>query len=202
MAKLFDAGMRVFSERGFHAARVDDIVRAARTSHGTFYLYFANKEDLLRVLAVKCADEMRGLAGELAPISADDAGRIALREFLARFIDTYRRYRPVMRAWMEGQVSDAEVNRLGVLAFTEISNAVGMRLGEHDPSVDERAAVAAFMALLERFSYFLASRDPGFDDDQMLDTLTSIVHRGFFRPPAASSPRIMPPGRPSRSAGA
>ena len=47
MRRLLDAGMRVFAERGFHAARVDDIVRAARTSHGTFYLYFANKEDLL-----------------------------------------------------------------------------------------------------------------------------------------------------------
>ncbi len=53
MRKLLDAGMRVFAERGYHAARVDDIVRAARTSHGTFYLYFANKEDLLRALAVE-----------------------------------------------------------------------------------------------------------------------------------------------------
>ncbi len=51
MRRLLDAGMRVFAERGYHAARVDDIVRAARTSHGTFYLYFANKEDLLCTLA-------------------------------------------------------------------------------------------------------------------------------------------------------
>ena len=58
MRRLLDAGMRVFAERGYHAARVDDIVRAARTSHGTFYLYFANKEDLLRALAVECAQEM------------------------------------------------------------------------------------------------------------------------------------------------
>src|SRR6058998_992775 len=62
MRKLLDAGMRVFGERGFHAARVDDIVRAARTSHGTFYLYFASKEDLLRALAVECAQEWNGLA--------------------------------------------------------------------------------------------------------------------------------------------
>ncbi len=48
MSRLLDAGMRVFAERGVHAARVDDIVRAARTSHGTFYLYFPNKEALLR----------------------------------------------------------------------------------------------------------------------------------------------------------
>ena len=55
MRRLLDAGMRVFADRGFHAARVDDIVRAARTSHGTFYLYFTNKEDLLRALANESA---------------------------------------------------------------------------------------------------------------------------------------------------
>ena len=70
MRKLLDAGMRVFAERGFHAARVDDIVRAARTSHGTFYLYFANKEDLLRALAVECAHEMDALAERLGAIGA------------------------------------------------------------------------------------------------------------------------------------
>ncbi|MGZ4691597.1 MAG: helix-turn-helix domain-containing protein, partial [Acidimicrobiia bacterium] len=54
MRRLSDAGMRVFAERGYHQSRVDDIVRTARTSHGTFYLYFANKGDLLRALAVDC----------------------------------------------------------------------------------------------------------------------------------------------------
>lgn len=180
MANLFDAGMRVFAERGYHAARVDDIVRAARTSHGTFYLYFANKEDLLRALAVECAEEMRRLAEELPPITSDDGGRDALRAFLAHFIDTYRRYGPVVRAWMEGQVTDAKVNRLGVKSFTAIGNALGERMLENDPTIDESAAVSAFMGLLERLSYFLASRTPQFDDDTLLDTLAAVAHRGFF----------------------
>src|SRR5215470_11153982 len=68
MRRLSDAGMRVFAERGYHQSRVDDIVRAARTSHGTFYLYFANKEDLLRALAVDCAAEMEALAARIEPI--------------------------------------------------------------------------------------------------------------------------------------
>ncbi|MFN8037443.1 MAG: helix-turn-helix domain-containing protein [Acidimicrobiia bacterium] len=180
MAKLSDAGMRVFRERGYHAARVDDIVRAARISHGSFYLYFANKEDLLRALAIECADEMRRLADELPPVTGDADGRAALRSFLARFLATYRKYGPVMRAWMEGQVTDAKVNRLGVRAFTEIGNALGRRMREQDDSVSEAAAVAACMALLERVSYFLTSRGTEADDDALLDTLTTIVHRAFF----------------------
>jgi AcrR family transcriptional regulator len=182
MRRLADAGMRVFAERGYHQSRVDDIVRAARTSHGTFYLYFANKEDLLRALAVDCAAAMEALAEQVGPIDRGEAGFEALREFLAQFVSTYRRYGVVIRAWMEDQVSDREVDRLGIRAFLHIANALGRRLEENGTRqpVDGTASVAALMALLERFSYAVASRDLGFDDDAMLDSLTTIVQRGFF----------------------
>jgi AcrR family transcriptional regulator len=188
MRKLFDAGMRVFAERGYHAARVDDIVRTARTSHGTFYLYFANKEDLLRALAVDCAEEMTKLADGIGPITPDDRGFEELYAFLSRFVATYRRYGPVIRAWMEDQVTDREVDRLGVKAFTAIAARLGERM--HDAGVDiardEPAAVGALMAMLERFNYALASRRVVLDDDVMLETLTKIIHRGFFGAPAGA----------------
>ena len=129
MRKLFDAGMRVFAERGYHAARVDDIVRAARTSHGTFYLYFANKEDLLRALAVDCADDLAKLADRIGPITPDEQGFGELRAFLAEFVATYRRYGPVIRAWMEDQVADPEIDRLGVKAFMAIAAVTSLVLG-------------------------------------------------------------------------
>jgi AcrR family transcriptional regulator len=191
MRKLFDAGMRVFAERGYHAARVDDIVRAARTSHGTFYLYFANKEDLLRALAVDCADEMMKLADGIGPIGPDEDGFEELRAFLAQFVTTYRRYGPVIRAWMEDQVADREIDRLGVKAFTTIGARLGERMREAgvDVADNEPAAVGALMAMLERFNYALASRRITIDDDDVLDTLARIIHRGFFGAPAGPMPR-------------
>jgi len=191
MRKLFDAGMRVFAERGYHAARVDDIVRAARTSHGTFYLYFANKEDLLRALAVDCADEMMKLADGIGPIGPDEDGFEELRAFLAQFVTTYRRYGPVIRAWMEDQVADREIDRLGVKAFTTIGTRLGERMREAgvDVADNEPAAVGALMAMLERFNYALASRRITIDDDDVLDTLARIIHRGFFGAPAGPMPR-------------
>lgn len=185
MRRLSDAGMRVFAERGYHQSRVDDIVRAARTSHGTFYLYFANKEDLLRALAVDCAAEMEALAERIEPIDAGEEGFEHLRTFLEAFVTTYRRYGVVIRAWMEDQVSDREVDRLGVRAFTHIASGLGARMEEAGvhPTGDGTAAVAALMALVERFSYAVSSRDLGFADDDMLDSLTRLVHRGFFGAP-------------------
>jgi AcrR family transcriptional regulator len=186
LRRLLDAGLRVFARRGYHAARVDDIVRAARTSHGTFYLYFANKEDLLRALAVDCAHQLTDLADTIGPIGPDGAGRAELRAFLERFIDTYRRYGPVIRAWMEDQVGDRDVDRLGVKAFTAIGGRLAERMREAHTTVgSEAAAVGALMAMLERFSYGVASRRIAADDATSLDTLTAIVHRGFF---AATGP--------------
>jgi AcrR family transcriptional regulator len=188
MGRLLDAGMKVFAERGYHAARVDDIVRAARTSHGTFYLYFANKEDLLRALATACAEEMDALAGALGPVGDDPEGTEELRRFLGRFLTTYQRYGPVIRAWMEGHVDDREVSRLGVEAFTDIATALGRRMREAGADGGE-ASIAALMAMLERFAYFLTSRRLPFDVDATLDTLTAIVQRGFFAPAAVSATR-------------
>src|SRR5262245_44453372 len=65
LRRLLDAGVKVFADRGYHAARVDDIVKLAKTSHGTFYLYFSNKEDLFRALVGEVAEEMERLAETL-----------------------------------------------------------------------------------------------------------------------------------------
>jgi hypothetical protein len=86
---------------------------------------------------------------------------------------------------MEDQVGDREVDRLGVKAFTVIGARLGHRMRE--AGVDHRdadqAAVGALMAMLERFSYGAASRQVVMDDDAVLDTLSTIVHRGFFGSP-------------------
>jgi hypothetical protein len=85
----------------------------------------------------------------------------------------------VLRAWMEGNVEDRETSQLGVVAFTDIATALGVRMRDAGQRGDP-ATVAALMALLERYAYFLVSRQLEFDADAMFDTVTLIVHRGFF----------------------
>ena len=185
MQRLLDAGLEVFSARGYHATRVDDVVRVAKTSHGTFYLYFANKEDLLRALAVDCAAHLTALADAIGPIDAGPDGFAELRRFLGDFLAVYRRYGPVIRAWMEGQVGDTEVDRLGIKAFSAISEQLAARMREAGGVADDTVAVTALMAMIERFSYVVASRRMLGDDDAVIGTLAHIVHRGFFGAPGS-----------------
>jgi AcrR family transcriptional regulator len=44
---LFEAALDVFSNRGYRAARLEEVAEAAGVSKGTIYHYFRNKEDLL-----------------------------------------------------------------------------------------------------------------------------------------------------------
>src|SRR5882762_10058773 len=95
--RLLEAGLAEFDERGFQAVRVDDIVRRARTSHGTFYLYFANKDDLFKTLLRDALREMEIITGDFPVVTRNEAGRDALRAWIERFCATYAAHATVIR---------------------------------------------------------------------------------------------------------
>lgn len=45
--RIIDAAIKVFSQKGFHKARISDVAEEANVADGTIYLYFKNKDDLL-----------------------------------------------------------------------------------------------------------------------------------------------------------
>jgi AcrR family transcriptional regulator len=48
--EVLQAALKVFVEKGFGAARLEDIAAEAGISKGTIYLYFASKEDVFEAL--------------------------------------------------------------------------------------------------------------------------------------------------------
>jgi AcrR family transcriptional regulator len=56
---ILNAARRVFSEMGYGAATVRDIVRETDLATGTFYNYFPDKESVLRALLDEAASEIR-----------------------------------------------------------------------------------------------------------------------------------------------
>ena len=68
---LVQNGRDVFVQRGYHATRVDDLAAAAGVSHGVFYRYFENKNELAIVLTVQAmravGDAFVGIPDPVAP---------------------------------------------------------------------------------------------------------------------------------------
>ena len=181
MRKLLDAAMVVFARRGYHAARVDDIVKVARTSHGTFYLYFSNKEDLLRALVAEAGEVVAALDDALGPVGPDAAGWQELRVWMEQFSDAWQRYAPVLRAWTDLVVSDTELSAQARAAAGSVARTLVMRIDEAGPhpGVDSIAAAEAVVAMVDRFHYLRQfAGEPV--DASAIDTLTTLVHRALF----------------------
>lgn len=177
-ARLMEAGIEVMARRGYHATRIDDVAKLAGVSHGTFYLYFANKDDLMLTLAERCAAELGELTAQLGSISEGPSGRREVRRWLTDFLALYRAYGVVIRSWVENQSSDPQLTRLGIDYLGVVSGTLIDRLATVHPD-DAGLRVAALISLIERFTYLVVTRDLG-DEAEVLDTAATIIHRSFF----------------------
>jgi AcrR family transcriptional regulator len=179
--RLLDAGAAVFARKGFHAARVDDVVAAAHSSHGTFYLYFASKEDLFDQLVGEVATELQALIDELPAITDTHRGRTGLRAWLARVSDVYERHGAVIRTWTEAELAGDPVGRQGDDVLAGLTAALTRRVRVPRRSgLDPTIATLAVMMMVERFNYYAATGQVDATRDELLDTLTDVIMAAVF----------------------
>jgi AcrR family transcriptional regulator len=187
MRKLLDAAMVAFDRRGYHATRVNDVVEIAKTSHGTFYLYFSNKEDLLRALVAEAAGEAQILYDALSTLPAQ--GQAPEWEDVHGWIKAYSalwtRYAPLFRAWTDLATIDPELVDLIRSTFTTMSSALAQQIGPDSSGhiIDPDAAGLATLAMLDRFHYLREFVGQPIDD-VALETMTTMVYRALFDPNA------------------
>ena len=86
--RFLKVATRSFGERGFHRTTVPDVVARSGSSVGSFYMYFANKEDLfaavLRDVGQRLAEHMNAtIQTEADPRQRMRAAVDALFEFLS-----------------------------------------------------------------------------------------------------------------------
>ncbi len=81
--EILDAALTVFADKGFSAARVEDIAERAGVSKGTVYLYYDSKQDMFRALVREGMIANLLSAGERI---AQHDGRSA--DLLRRFLNT------------------------------------------------------------------------------------------------------------------
>lgn len=155
-AELLDAALDVFFEKGFAAARLEDIAARAGVSKGTVYLYFNSKEDvfdaLVRAIPQANVEQVRALAAD-ASVPADEMLRRVLR-FVGLFLRDERMIK--FPRLIIGEVGNfpklAETYKREVIArgLGILSSIVerGMREGRFRDVDPKHAAYAALAPLL------------------------------------------------------
>ena len=81
--EILEAALTVFAEKGFAAAKLDDIAERAGVSKGTVYLYFESKEAVFTALV---QERLGPRVGEVANLARDHDGPVA--PLLAQIIRT------------------------------------------------------------------------------------------------------------------
>ncbi|MGH2457483.1 MAG: TetR/AcrR family transcriptional regulator [Chloroflexota bacterium] len=82
--QILRAAVEVFGERGYNSATISDIANAAGVAHGTVYLYFRSKAEILQSLHASFAEWLTG------DLSGPDGVDLGDTEFGA---DLYRMFR-------------------------------------------------------------------------------------------------------------
>ena len=171
--RLLAAGLAHLRSRGFRATSVDDVTAAARVSHGTFYRYFANMEELVLALAEVAGERTRLLLEDFR-WDADGAG---LRAWLDEWFATYQGHGGIISVWQE-RPSNAALTAYSTWVAAAISARLAALLQQGD-SADPAADAIVLLAVLERLPYTVftlefLSRQEG------IDTAVLALRRGFL----------------------
>jgi AcrR family transcriptional regulator len=93
--RILDAALDVFARKGYHEASVDEIVESSRTSKGSIYFHFPNKQKLFLALVDKFADALERHVNDA--IEEEQAGMRRVRAALEAVLKTFARYRPLAK---------------------------------------------------------------------------------------------------------
>ncbi|HEY5858267.1 MAG TPA: TetR/AcrR family transcriptional regulator [Aldersonia sp.] len=175
-AALLDAACDVFCTQGYADSNVTEITRTAGVGYGSFYIYFASREEIFETVAF---DAMRRVHAESrAPDTVTDpVERFTLENRLF-----FRNYRERARLFELADVRAAVDDSFGARWYAAHAEYVaGMakalqklkRQGLIDKSVDTRYTAEAIIAMIERTA-FLASLDSDLTEARLQKTLERI----------------------------
>ena len=106
--QLLSAARDVFESKGYQATTVGAITEAANTAHGTFYLYFKNKEDAF----ARVMGEVIGAMYQEARAPWEGDPYLALKTANRNFLEVFRQHRALWRCLHEGMHQSKAVEEM------------------------------------------------------------------------------------------
>lgn len=182
-AKLLDAAREAFTGVPWAKARVEDVCRAAGVGHGTFYAYYANKEEIVEALVRRHAEALYRLAD--LPWNNGDVAK-DVRDVIEGFVALSAEDRDIRDVWLDAARAEprlqelvAEVRGQFVARIRE-ALVVSGSAGLVRPDVDVDVAATALAAMVEQ-TVTLAQQGEGVATDRLVDGLADLWLHAVYR---------------------
>lgn len=183
--QLLAAARDVFETRGYQGTTVGAITEAANTAHGTFYLYFKNKEDAFAKVMASVTTEMY----ERGQASLDDDPHAALATATRTFLEIFSAHRGLWRCLLEGLHTSPAIEALWLDLRRPFVERIAFNL-KHLASVgvvrplDTDVAAHALASMVEWFAFTHFELDePSSADvtiERAVETLTDLWYHAVF----------------------
>src|SRR5690554_2589270 len=178
-AKILKAAEDAFGSLGYHQAGVSDITRLAGVAQGTFYTYFASKEDTLRELVRDMGQKVRAhLAGEIKDSgNRIEAEALGLRAFLKYVAANPSLYRVLQEAqFVDESIYQEYYNAFGRGYLKMLADAT--QKGEIRPGNDE-VRVWALMGMSNFLNMRFSIWEQDVPIDEVVETIADLLTHGL-----------------------
>jgi AcrR family transcriptional regulator len=167
--QILEAAVKVFAQKGFHAARVGDVAKEAGVAYGLVYHYFDSKEELLEAIFRGTWADMLARVQEVEASGA--SAEEAVRQVTALLLRTWRRDPDLVRVLVR-EVTRSQHLQEEVEEITHAMNALedivrrGQNGGDFRADLDPKlAAVVFYGALDEVLTGWVLGQLPDGDED-------------------------------------
>jgi AcrR family transcriptional regulator len=184
--KILKAALKVFSEKGYHATNVDDIVEKSETSKGGFYFHFPSKKELFLTLI----DEMTAILFDKVEKEVEESDDVVeqIEKALWKGMHVFTKYRTLAKFLLVEAVGSGSVfekkrfaiyTRFAALIKELLDKAVSQgKTPPLDTEVVSWIWVGAISQLIIRWLYLEESKPLEKDFETLKETLMRSVGLG------------------------
>jgi AcrR family transcriptional regulator len=173
---LLESALVVFSRKGFHDTRVDDVCSAAGISRATFYRYFEGKDALFDALVDLMGMEVIEIAQHLDAVTPDAAGLATLSNWIRELLANTERWGPVVGEIIRPRDEHAAARNQAILLTTRFAELLGDRFREGGvSSADPQMAALAIIAMTERVASQIRTWSADIDPSTTIAALATMA---------------------------
>ena len=179
-AKLLDGAVRVFAQKGYASATVDDVLQESGVSRASFYAHFPSKLALVEAMADAFVPIWQPIYDALAAMPAPDLGQ--LEDWCRRNVALYRQHEATCVVLTQAAAAEPDLywkiaGYQDALIDLLAHQNVALAHLAHDSAARHRAAFA--LSQLDQACYFLTVRADRQDPEIGIAAMASQLHHFF-----------------------